>query len=233
MGYLTPIAEIIGLARQVNAISVIDCAQSVYSEKIDVRKLGADFVAFSGHKMLAPTGIGVLYGKKELLKELDPIEFGGDMNDFVTIDDAAWKDAPYRFEAGTMPIAGAIGLKAALDYLNGIGLELIDRHLKDLYRYAWEKLQSIKGVKLYNPGADKGIITFNLEGVPSHDAVSYYAEAGVLIRSGHHCAQLVNAFLGVDSSLRASFHIYTDYEDIDRFVEVTKSAVNFFHNLGF
>ena len=233
MGYLTPIAEIIGLARQVNAISVIDCAQSVYSEKIDVRKLGADFVAFSGHKMLAPTGIGVLYGKKELLKELDPIEFGGDMNDFVTIDDAAWKDAPYRFEAGTMPIAGAIWLKATLDYLNGIGLELIDRHLKDLYRYAWEKLQSIKGVKLYNPGADKGIITFNLEGVPSHDAVSYYAEAGVLIRSGHHCAQLVNAFLGVDSSLRASFHIYTDYGDIDRFVEVTKSAVNFFHKLGF
>jgi len=102
-----------------------------------------------------------------------------------------------------------------------------------LYRYAWDQLQALPGVILYNPGADKGIITFNLEGVPSHDAVSYYAEAGVMIRSGHHCAQLVSAYLGIESSLRASFHIYTDYEDIDRFVEVTKKATDFFHNLGF
>jgi len=233
LGYLTPIAEIISLAHQKKAITVIDCAQSVSSERIDVKKLDVDFLAFSGHKMLAPTGIGVLFGKKGLLNNLEPIEFGGDMNDFVTIEGATWKDSPYRFEAGTMPIASAIGLRAAIEYLELAGLDKIDQHLKDLYHYAIAGLKNIPGVKIYNPEADKGIITFNLEGVPAHDAVSYYAEMGIMIRSGHHCAQLVSAFFGIDSSLRASFHLYTTKEDIDRFLEVSQAAVDFFRNLGF
>ncbi len=233
MGYLTPIQPIIDLARSQGAITVIDCAQSIYSEALDVRMLGVDFLAFSGHKMLGPTGIGVLFGRRQLLNQLDPVAFGGDMNDFVTKTEVVWKDAPYRFEAGTMPVASAIGLGEAVRYLKRVGLEAIDRHIKQLYRFTYAQLKKLEGLSIYNPDTDKGIITFNLTGVPSHDAVSYYAEQGVMLRSGHHCAQLVSGFLGIDSSLRASFHLYSDYEDADRFLQVTREAIAFFRKLGF
>lgn len=233
MGYVTPLQEIIELAHQKNAIVVVDGAQAVPHFQVDVKKLDCDFFAFSAHKMLGPTGIGVLYGKYALLQKMEPIEFGGDMNDSVTKSDAEWKDAPQKFESGTMPVASVIGFAKAIEYLNQNHVSEIEKHIHQVYLYTITQLKKIPGIEIYNPHADTGIIAFNIQNVPSHDSVNFYAEKGICLRSGHHCAQLLTKWLEVPSCLRASFYFYNDYADADRFIEATKQAVDFFQKMGF
>jgi cysteine desulfurase/selenocysteine lyase len=233
LGYVTPLQEIIHEAHQVGAVVIVDAAQAIQHIPIDVKKMDVDFLAFSGHKMCGPTGIGVLYGKRTWLEQLEPIEFGGDMNDEVTADRSEWKDIPYKFEAGTMPIASVIGLGAAIDYLSHIGLEKIDSYVRKLGKYARTLMKKIPGVKIYNPDSDSGIIAFNILGVPAHDAVDFFSQNNVAMRSGHHCAQLVSRFLNIDSCLRASFYLYNTFEDADVFVKTLEEAVPFFIKMGF
>lgn len=233
LGYINPIKEMIALAHEVGAVVVVDGAQAVQHLKVDVKKLDADFFAFSGHKMLGPTGVGVLYGKSHILNVLEPFEFGGDMNDDVEKNRSTWKKPPYKFEAGTMPIAEVIGLGKAVDYINEIGLDNIDHHTKNLYDYFISELEKVRGVTIYNKGSEVGIITFNLDNVPSHDAISFYAEQNIALRSGQHCAKLIHDFLGINSSLRVSVYIYNSIEEINKFIKFTKAAVEYFHSLGF
>ncbi len=233
MGYETPIENIITLAHAQGAIVSVDAAQSVPHKPVDVKKMDCDFLAFSGHKMCGPTGIGVLYGKKHLLDDLEPIEFGGDMNDNVEKYDAHFKDTPYKFETGTPPIAEAIGLAAAIKYLRSIGFETIYAHENHLKEKALDALEKLEGITVYNPGTDTGIITFNLDGVHPHDAVSFFDEDNIAMRAGHHCAQLVMRFLDVPATLRASFYLYNDEADVNRFIENVKAARAFFTEVGF
>lgn len=233
MGYITPIREIIKLSHEFGATVVLDAAQAVQHMAIDVKTLDVDFLAFSGHKMLGPTGIGILYGKKALLDRMEPVEFGGDMNDEVAKDGSTWKETPYKFEAGTMPVASAIGMKTAIEYLQNIGLSNIDSMIRQLYKYTYAQLKKIPEITIYNPDTDTGIIAFNLNNVPSHDAVSYYDDKGICIRAGHHCAMLVTKWLGISSCLRASFYLYNTYEDADKLIQITKNAVKFFREMGF
>lgn len=233
MGYLAPVKEITELARGVGAKVVLDAAQAVSHVPIDVKRLDVDFMAFSAHKMLGPTGLGLLYGKHDLLESMEPLEYGGDMVDFVEKDHAVWKDVPQRFEAGTMPIASVFGLSKAIDYLEAVGLGRIHDHIVKLAKKTIDGLRAIEGVEIYNEHSDSGIVTFNLKNVPSHDALSFYAEENVALRAGHHCAMLVGKKLGVNSTLRASFYLYNDEEDVRRFLEVTGQAVDYFRTLGF
>ena len=228
MGYLTPIKEIIELAHEKGAIVIVDAAQAIQHFKIDVKELNCDFLAFSGHKAMGPTGIGVLYGKKKILKTLQPIEFGGDMNEEVDLYNVEIKDIPYRFETGTPPIAEAIGLGKALEFITELGLENIHKYEKELHTYAINKLEEIKGITIYNKTSDVGIISFNIDGVHPHDAASFFDEASICLRAGHHCAQLITKWLKCVGTLRASIYIYNTYEDIDKFVEVVKQTVEFF-----
>jgi cysteine desulfurase / selenocysteine lyase len=232
-GYQTPLLEIIPLAHAVGAIVVVDAAQAIQHVPIDVKKWDVDFLAFSGHKALGPTGIGVLFGKKALLRELEPIEYGGDMNDQVGKYVSEWKDIPHRFEAGTMPIAEVIGLGEAIQYLKQATLEVIEHDTTRLYRYTVSQLKKIPGITIYNHNSDAGIIAFNINNVHPHDAASFYAEQRVCLRAGHHCAQLVMQWLGIEASLRASLYFYNTYADADQFLQTTKEAVAFFQRVGF
>lgn len=229
MGYITPIEEIIKLSHEVGAIVSVDGAQAVPHMKIDVKKLDCDFLSFSGHKLCGPTGIGVLYGKKELLDKMPPIEFGGDMADTVKKDEMTFKATPYKFETGTPIIAGAIGLAKACQYLDSIGLDNISKYEKMLKDEAVKKLKLIKGVKIYNPNAETGIISFNIDGVHPHDAASVFDNEDVCIRAGHHCAQLITSWLGTIGTVRASFYFYNTLEDVDKLVKGVSDAVDFFN----
>ena len=233
MGYITPIKEIIEIAHTFNAVVSVDAAQAAPHLKLDVKALDCDFLSFSGHKMLAPTGIGVLYGKFSILKDCPPVEFGGDMIDLVSKEDATYNDPPIRFETGTPPIAGAIGLGAAIDYLNEIGLDNIHAHEQKLAQYTIDKMQEIEGVTVYNPTTDTGVIAFNIDNVHPHDAVTIFDENNIAMRAGHHCAQLVTQFLNTISTLRISFYIYNTQDDCDKFISVLKEAVDFFKSMGF
>lgn len=228
MGYLTPIKEIIKEARKKNIIVIVDAAQAVQHFSIDVKEMDCDFLAFSGHKILGPTGIGVLYGKKEILKTLNPIDYGGDMNEEVGLDFVQIKDIPFRFETGTPAIAEVIGLARAIEFVQEIGLENIHQYEQKLMKYALEKLNTIDGITIYNKTSDVGIISFNVDGVHPHDAASFFDEANICIRAGHHCAQLITKWLHCVGTLRASFYVYNTYEDIDKFVNVVKEVVTFF-----
>ncbi len=232
MGYITPLEEIIKLAHQTGAVVSVDAAQAVPHKAVDCKTLDCDFLSFSGHKMCGPTGIGVLYGKKELLNSMPPIEFGGDMNDNVELYEATFKDSPYRFETGTMPIASVFGLQEAVLYLKSIGMEKILKHEYKLRSYAVEQLQQIAGVTIYNPNAETGIIAFNIDGVHPHDAASSFDENKVCLRAGHHCAQLVTKWLNVPATLRATFYLYNDLEDVDKFIDAVKKTVKFFKEFG-
>ena len=231
LGYITPIKEIIEIAHSYNAIVIVDAAQAVPHMKVDVRDLDCDFLAFSGHKVFGPTGVGVLYGKAKLLKKLVPSFYGGDMNEAVTKDDVEIKDIPYRFEAGTPMIAEAIGLGRAVDFIKEIGYEKIEEHNKKLHEYLLDKLSNIEGLDIYNKNSDIAILSFNISGVHPHDAATCYDEEGICLRAGHHCAQLVTRWLECVGTLRASFHIYNDFKDIDKFVEVTKKTIELFKKL--
>lgn len=228
MGYITPIKEIIRICHEKNIIVIVDAAQAAPHMKIDVRDLDCDFLALSGHKMCGPTGIGVLYGKKALLAKMEPIEFGGDMADIVTLDSQTYKDAPYKFETGTPPIAEAIGLGEACDFISEIGLDEIKAYENELTRKAISLLKEIPDVEIYNESTDTGIVTFNIKGVHPHDAASIYDKNGVCIRAGHHCAQLTTAFLGQISTTRASFYFYNTMDDVKRLAESVREARDFF-----
>ncbi|HKL61167.1 MAG TPA: SufS family cysteine desulfurase [Acholeplasma sp.] len=229
MGYVTPIKDFIDLSHGVGAVVVVDAAQAAPHLKIDVKALDCDFLAFSGHKALGPTGIGVLFGKKALLDKTEPLEYGGDMVDQVFLDDAKWKDTPYRFEAGTPIISGAIGLSAAIKYINSIGLSKIEAHVNELHRYTLDKLSAIEGVEIYNPTSETGIITFNITGVHPHDAASIFDKNKICLRAGHHCAQLITKWLGQIATLRATLYIYNDYDDCDKFIDSVKEVITFFN----
>lgn len=228
MGYRTPLEEIIPLAHENGSVVIVDAAQAVQHFRVDVKVLDCDFLAFSGHKMLGPTGIGVLFGKKRHLKNLKPVFYGGDMNQDVYFDHVEIKEVPYCFEAGTPPIAEAIGLGRAIDFLEEIGLAEIAAHGKALYQYAMEKLSGIDGVTVYNRDADIPIIAFNIDGVHPHDAATCFDQEEICLRAGHHCAQLVSRFLNCAGTLRASIYLYNNKEDIDRFISVLEKTIALF-----
>lgn len=231
MGYVTPIEEIIKLSHEVNAVVSLDAAQAVPHMEVDVKKLDCDFLSFSGHKLCGPTGIGVLYGKKELLEIMPPVEFGGDMADDVNPYEMTYKDAPYRFETGTPIIAEAIGLGKACEYIKSIGLKDIAEYEYYLKQKALEGLKDIPNIVVYNETAETGIIAFNVDGVHPHDAASVFDNNDVCIRAGHHCAQLIIKWLKTFGTLRASFYFYNTLEDVEKFIESVKEAQEFFGSL--
>ncbi len=231
MGYVTPLEEIIKICHERNIIVVVDAAQAVAHMKVDVEKLDCDFLAFSGHKMMGPTGVGVLYGKKKHLKKLSPLYYGGDMNEEVYLDKVDVKDIPSRFETGTPNIASVIGLGKAIDYLTEIGFENIHKHTLELYNYTMEKLKDVPGIEIYNKNPEVPIIAFNITGVHPHDAATIFDEGKVCLRAGHHCAQLLTKWLKVNGTLRGSFYIYNTKEDADKFVEKVKETVDFFKRM--
>jgi len=233
LGYVTPLKEIIKLSHDMNAIVSVDAAQAAPHLKIDVKDLDCDFLAFSGHKMMGPTGIGILYGKRHLLDSMPPIEFGGDMNDNVNKFDASWKETPYKFETGTPPIAEAIGLGAAIDYIGTLGIENIVKHEHQLKEYTIEKLKQNPAIEIYNETGEAGIISFNIKNVHPHDAITFFDQDNICMRAGHHCAQLVIKWLEVVATLRVSFYVYTTKEDCDKFIDSLNRAVDFFQEMGF
>ncbi|MFC1536080.1 aminotransferase class V-fold PLP-dependent enzyme [Candidatus Neomarinimicrobiota bacterium] len=232
-GTINPIKDIIVKARSVNALTFIDAAQSIPHSHIDVQDLNCDFLAFSGHKMLGPTGIGVLYGKPELLDSMIPFMGGGDMINSVTMTESTWNDIPYKFEAGTPKIAQAIGLGAAIDYINGIGLTNIQDYVKHLLIIALDKLRIIDGLTIYGHqvGKSSSVISFNLDGVHPHDLAQFLDQYGIAVRAGHHCAQPIMDRLGVSSTIRASFYLYNTEEEIDKLCVSLKKTANFFKGL--
>lgn len=232
LGVINPVQEIAQLAHEKGAIVVVDGAQSVPHMKIDVQKLDADFFVFSGHKMAGPTGIGVLYGKEQYLNQMSPVEFGGEMIDFVYEQSATWKELPWKFEAGTPNMAGAIGLAAAIDYLEAIGMDAIERHEQDLIAYVFPKLQAIEGLKIYGSQdlvKRSGVISFNLGDLHPHDLATALDYEGVAVRAGHHCAQPLIQYLGIPATARASFYLYNTKEDCDKLVEALIKTKEFFN----
>ena len=232
LGVINPVQEIAQLVHEQGAIVVVDGAQSVPHMKIDVQKLDADFFVFSGHKMAGPTGIGVLYGKEQYLNQMSPVEFGGEMIDFVYEQSATWKELPWKFEAGTPNMAGAIGLAAAIDYLEAIGMDAIERHEQDLIAYVFPKLQAIEGLKIYGSqdlAKRSGVISFNLGDLHPHDLATALDYEGVAVRAGHHCAQPLIQYLEVPATARASFYLYNTKEDCDKLVEALIKTKEFFN----
>ncbi|MBC1350123.1 cysteine desulfurase [Listeria welshimeri] len=231
LGTITPIKEIAAIAHKFGAVILVDGAQAVPHMEVNVVDLDADFYAFSGHKMMAPTGIGALYGKRELLDAMEPTEFGGEMIDFVELYDSTWKELPWKFEAGTPIIGGAIALGAAIDYLAEVGLANIHAHEQALASYAIEEMSKIDGITIYGPkDASKrcGLVTFNLEGAHPHDIATILDEDGIAIRAGHHCAQPLMKWLDVSSTARASFYIYNTKEEIDALIDGLKLTKEYF-----
>ena len=231
LGTINPIKELTDLAHEKGAIVVVDGAQAVGHFPIDVAELNVDFYAFSGHKMFAPTGIGVLYGKKDLLDKMLPYRLGGEMIANVTREGATWAEVPYKFEAGTPNIAGAIGLGAAIDYLQSLDFDLIQKHEQELTSYALEKLKNISGLTIYGPQKSNGrigVISFNLKNIHPHDLATALDLDGIEVRAGHHCAQPLMASLDTESTVRASLSIYNTKDDIDKLVSSLHEAKEFF-----
>lgn len=218
LGTINDVAAICAKARSAGATTVVDGAQSVPHLPVDVQSIGSDFFAFSGHKMLGPTGIGALVAKKKLLEEMDPFQAGGEMIREVFLDHSTWNDVPYKFEAGTVNIADAIGLGAAVDYLTALGMDKVREHEVLLLDYALQTLSEVKGFHAYGPTDPRkkgGVISFNFADVHPHDLATILDEEGIAIRSGHHCAQPLMHWLDVPATSRASFHVYNSYDDVD------------------
>jgi cysteine desulfurase/selenocysteine lyase len=231
LGTINPIAEYCERARQRGIVTLIDAAQSAGHCPIDVQQIGCDFLAFSAHKMCGPTGFGVLYGRGERLEETPPYQGGGEMILSVDYHKSTWKDAPHKFEAGTPDISGAIGLHAAMDYLDRIGRDRIAQHDQELGAYAFEKLAALNGIRLFGPTVGRaGLVSFLLDGVHAHDVVTVANQRGVALRGGHHCNQPLMKKLGVESTARASFYFYNTTEEIDRFVELVRDVQKYFEN---
>ena len=228
-GTVNPISDIVKLAHDVGALVLIDGAQSVPHHRVNVSQMGCDFFAFSGHKMMGPTGVGVLYAKPELLEKMNPFMGGGEMIREVTLKKSTWNDIPWKFEAGTPNIAQVIGLGAAIDYLNKIGMNTIAKYEKELQNYAQEKLQSISGLTIYGAAKDKGaVISFNLENIHPHDVAHILDTLGIAIRAGHHCAQPIMKRLSVPATNRASFYIYNTISEIDSLIDGLAKTVDLF-----
>lgn len=231
LGTINPIKEITTLAHEKGAIVVVDGAQAVGHFPINVAQLNVDFYAFSGHKMFAPTGIGVLYGKKDLLDKMPPYRLGGEMIANVTREGATLAEVPYKFEAGTSNIAGAIGLGAAIDYLQSLDFELIQKHEQELTSYVLAKLKNVSGLTIYGPQKSNGrigVISFNLKNIHPHDLATALDLNGIEVRAGHHCAQPLMASLDTESTVRASLSIYNTKDDIDKLVSSLNEAKEFF-----
>ncbi|TWN34184.1 Cysteine desulfurase SufS [Bacillus licheniformis] len=231
LGTINPIKEMAKIAHEHGAVMVVDGAQSTPYMKIDVQDLDCDFYTFSAHKMCGPTGIGVLYGKKALLENMEPAEFGGEMIDFVGLYESTWKELPWKFEAGTPIIAGAIGLGAAIDFLEDIGLDEILAHEHRLAAYALERFKELEGAVVYGPAERAGLVTFNLEDVHPHDVATVLDAEGVAVRAGHHCAQPLMKWLNVSATARASFYLYNTEEDIDKLIEALQKTKEYFTNV--
>lgn len=231
LGTINPVKEIASIAHKNGAVMVVDGAQSTPHMKIDVQDLDCDFYALSGHKMCGPTGIGVLYGKKALLEKMEPIEFGGEMIDFVDLYDSTWKELPWKFEGGTPIIAGAIGLGAAIDFLEEIGMDNIAEYEHKLAQYAMEKVSEVEGVTIYGPKDRAGLVTFNIDEVHPHDVATVLDAEGIAVRAGHHCAQPLMKWMKVSATARASFYLYNTEEEIDVFVKALIKTKEYFGNV--
>ena len=231
LGTINPVKEIIDYAHKKGAIVVVDASQSIPHQKIDVQALDADFLVFSGHKMLAPLGIGVLYGKKELLEKMSPFLMGGDMIEYVYEQETTFASLPNKFEAGTQNVEGVVGLGAAIDYIENLEYKKIQEKEENLVKYARQKLEELDFLELYltkNEEHHSAVISFNVKGIHPHDIASILDSEGVCVRSGNHCAQPLMRFLNIDSTCRASFSFYNTKEDVDRLVEALKKAYKMF-----
>jgi len=227
LGTVNPVEEIISRAHEVGAKVLVDGAQSTPHLPIDVQEMDCDFFTFSGHKMMGPTGVGVLYGKKEILSEMDPFLGGGEMIKDVSMDTVSFNELPWKFEAGTPNIAQVIGLGSALDYINKIGLDVINHQGELLKEYALEKISKIEGVTIYGHAQNRGpVVSFNIEGVHPHDLAQLLDQQHICIRVGHHCAQPLLTKFGITSSARASFYVYNTTEEIDIFIQGIEKAVS-------
>lgn len=229
LGTVNPIEDIAKIAHENRALLVVDGAQSVPHMPVDVKKLDADFYAFSGHKMLGPIGIGVLYGKKELLGDMRPFLYGGEMIREVTYDDAKFNELPWKFEAGTPNIAGGLGLGAAIDYLNRVGMGRIRERGKELVEYAVGRLKEINGISIYGPKERGAVVSFNIHGVHAHDVSQILDSEGVAIRAGHHCCMPLMGVLGVAATARASFYLYNTEKEVDVFINAMHKVKRIFN----
>ena len=229
LGTINPVAELCQKARDIGALTLVDAAQSAGHLPINVQELGCDFLAFSGHKMCGPTGIGALYGRGEILDSMPPWHGGGEMIVSVTLEKSAFKKAPHRFEAGTPNIAGAIGLAAAVDYIERIGRPAIFEHDAHLARYAAERLAELPGMRILGPTDERGaLVGFVMEAAHPHDLTTFADQYGLAMRGGHHCNQPLMRRFGVPGTTRASFYFYNTIEEIDRMIEILRAAVRFF-----
>jgi cysteine desulfurase/selenocysteine lyase len=226
LGTINPVERLTAWAHEQGAIMVVDAAQAAPHRRVDVQALGCDFLAFSAHKMCGPSGVGALWGRAELLDAMEPFNLGGHMIRKVRFEETTWGELPHKFEAGTSPIAEAVGFGAAIEYLNGVGLEAIEHHEQELATRALDQLGEIPGVTLYGPAPERraGIVSFNLEGVHPHDVAQVLDMDGVAIRAGHHCCQPLMTKLGVAATNRASFYLYTVQDEIDRLAEGVRRA---------
>lgn len=221
LGTITDAKKICKLARDAGAVSFVDGAQSVPSMKTDVRDMGCDFLAFSGHKMLAPFGTGALYGREEILESMDPFLYGSEMIRKVTVEESTWNDLPFKFEAGTPIVADTVGMGVAIDYLNKLGMDNVKRHKEEVTAYALKRLGELKGIRIIGPKHAHqrgGLVAFELEKVHPHDIAAILDDSGIAIRSGHHCAMPLHLRLNIPASSRASFHVYTKKEEIDALI---------------
>lgn len=231
LGTINPVEQIADEAHAAGAIVVVDAAQSVPHLAVDARALDADFLAFSGHKMLGPTGIGVLYGKYELLERMEPAEGGGEMISDVQLHSSTWAEVPHKFEAGTPPIAGALGLAAAVEYLEKIGMESVRRHEVEMTRYALDRLGSIDGINIYGPtdlDVRGGAVSFTLADIHPHDLATILDQRGIAIRAGHHCARPLTRSLNQPATARASFYVYNTLAEVDALIDGLQSAREIF-----
>ncbi|MEP7014176.1 MAG: cysteine desulfurase [Verrucomicrobiota bacterium] len=229
LGTINPVAELCQKARAVGALTLVDAAQSVGHMPVDVQELGCDFLAFSGHKMCGPTGIGALYGRAEILESIPPWHGGGEMIVSVTLEKSSFKKPPHRFEAGTPNIAGAIGLAAAVDYIERIGRPAIFEHDVDLTRYAMERMAELPGIRVLGPDKERGaVVSFVMEAAHPHDLTTFADQHGLAMRGGHHCNQPLMRRFGLPGTTRASFYFYNNTEEIDRMIDILNAAVRFF-----
>jgi len=234
LGVINPVKQLAKMAHAHHAVMVVDGAQSIPNMPVDVNDLDCDFLAFSGHKMMAESGIGVLYGKQELLEQMPPVEFGGEMIEFVNKFDSSWNELPWKFEAGTPNIAGAISLGYAIDYLESVGLDNIQKNTQAIVDHVLPKLLAIDDLIVYGPQDPvdhTGVISFNLKGLHPHDLATGLDMEGVAVRAGHHCAQPLMTYLGLKATARASFYLYNTIDDADRLVEAIKATKEFFKNV--
>jgi len=230
MGTINPAREMVAAAKKAGATVLVDGAQSTPHQPVDVRALGCDFYAFSGHKMLGPTGAGILYGRRELLEAMDPFQAGGDMIKTVRIEGTTYHDLPWKFEAGTQAIAEVIGLGAAVDYLSGLGMDAVRAHELEITEYAYESLSEVDHLTVFGPAPSRraGVISFALDGIHPHDLATIADRDQVCLRAGHHCAMPLMTRLGVAATARASFYVYTQKEEVDRLVSSIREAQRIF-----